>query len=450
MSRYLSIASVFFFLVIASCQKEQSFEQGKVSKGSLQGTFGDCLNKTVAGIYTATKALADSNYIDVDVDVTEAGRYTIYTDTVNGYYFRGTGNFTTIGSATVRMKGFGTPGTAGTDDFIVFFDSSFCNVSVTVISNSGSSGGTAVYSLAASGGNCMNATPAGTFTQGIALTSANKVSIDVNVTTVGTWNITTSSTAGISFTGSGTFASTGVQTITLNGVGTPSASGSQSFNVTAGSSSCSFTIPIAAGTIPPNPPPNTGDYFPRTVGSHWTYMFDGDPDDTLRRYVISQTKTVGSNVYNIFMEDDGFSIDTSGYYRKSGGDYFQFGDVAGDFGLDNPLYSEIVFFKDNQAAGYSWTTSTYSGTLGGTPISVRDKFTITQKNITATSNGFQYPNTIVVKFENQYAAGPSWISSPEYLLVYFTKNYGITKIEIYDGTTNTLSDKLELIDYKVF
>lgn len=269
MGRYLSFTSIFCLLLIVSCQKEKSFEQGRASTGSLQGNFGDCLAKTINGTYTATKSLADTNYIDVDVDVTQTGRYTIYTDTVNGYFFRATGTFSNIGSNTVRLKGFGTPGSSGTDDFIVFFDSSFCNLSVSVLSNSGTSGGTAVYSLQGSGGNCMNATPAGTFTQGVALTSTNKITIDVNVTTIGTWNVTTSNVAGISFSGSGTFTNTGNQTITLTGSGTPNASGTQSFPITVGTSSCSFTITVGAGTNPP--PVNSNDYFPLTQNSYWTY-----------------------------------------------------------------------------------------------------------------------------------------------------------------------------------
>jgi hypothetical protein len=138
MSRYLSFASVLFLLLIISCQKEKSFEQGKPSQGSLQDSLGDCLSKTVAGTYTATKPLTDSNHIDVTVNVTQPGNYAVYTDTVNGYYFRATGTFNKAGSNTVRMKGFGTPGIAGTDDFFIFYDSSFCDVSVTVGDASGS------------------------------------------------------------------------------------------------------------------------------------------------------------------------------------------------------------------------------------------------------------------------------------------------------------------------
>jgi hypothetical protein len=140
MSRYLSFTSVIFLLLIVSCQKEKSFELGKLSQGSLQDSLGDCLSKTVAGTFIAAKALNDSNFIDVTVNVTQTGRYTVYTDTVNGYSFKATGTFTILGSNTVRMKGLGTPAVAGTDDFTIFYDSSFCDVSVTVLP-SGSSGG---------------------------------------------------------------------------------------------------------------------------------------------------------------------------------------------------------------------------------------------------------------------------------------------------------------------
>jgi hypothetical protein len=142
MGRYLSFTSLLFLFLIVSCGKEGSFEQGKPSRGSLQNSAGDCLAKTIAGTYTAGQALSDSNYIDVTVDVTQTGRYTIFTDTVNGYSFKATGNFGSTGTATVRLKGFGTPASAGTNDFIVFYDSSFCSVSVTVAAGGGSGGGT--------------------------------------------------------------------------------------------------------------------------------------------------------------------------------------------------------------------------------------------------------------------------------------------------------------------
>ena len=142
MSRYLGLTSFLVCILLFSCQKESSFELGKQSKGSLQSANGNCLSKTVNGVYEAGKVLADTDYIDVTVDVTKTGAYSVYTDTVNGYYFKGTGKFTTVGAATVRMKAFGTPLAAGTNTFSVFYDSSFCSVDVTVVGSGGSSGGT--------------------------------------------------------------------------------------------------------------------------------------------------------------------------------------------------------------------------------------------------------------------------------------------------------------------
>jgi hypothetical protein len=447
MSRYLSFTSVLLLLILVSCQKENSFELGKPSKGSLQSSSGDCLPKVVGGTFKAGQSLADSNYIEVTVDVAQTGKYTIFTDTVNGYSFKASGNFNKVGANTVRLKGFGTPGGAGTDDFAVVYDSSLCFISVPVIAG-GSSGGTAVYSLQGTGGDCMTSNVAGTYTSGTALTSANKIDIQVNVTTVGSWNITTTTVAGFKFSGSGNFTNTGVQSITLTASGTPSASGAQVFPVTVGSSSCSFAITVTGGTTNP-PPPNTGDYFPRTVNSHWTYMWDKDPTDTMRFYVIPQTKVVSGNTFNIFLADDGSSVDTLGYFRKSGSDYFQWGDVGFELDFDNPLYAEVTMLKDNQAANFSWTSSSFSGTISGQAFVARKKYTITQKNATTTSNGVQYPNTIVVKVEYQVQAGPTWISIPNYQLFYYTKNYGITKMESFDAT-GTLDETLELVSYKIF
>lgn len=124
----MSILTVLLF----SCQKELSYETGQKSKGSLQSSAGDCLPKTVNGTYTAGTALTDSNTIDVTVNVTQTGTYTIYTDTLNGYYFKAVSSFATSGSNTVHLKGYGKPLAPGTNTFTVTYDTSFCTVSVTV------------------------------------------------------------------------------------------------------------------------------------------------------------------------------------------------------------------------------------------------------------------------------------------------------------------------------
>ena len=81
--RYLVLVLISSLVLMNACQREHSLENGMgPSEGTLQddGT-GDCFPKTVAGAYVVGTALVgNSNYIDVTVDVTTAGNYTIYTD----------------------------------------------------------------------------------------------------------------------------------------------------------------------------------------------------------------------------------------------------------------------------------------------------------------------------------------------------------------------------------
>ena len=81
-------------LVVVGCQRETSFELGNIpSEGSLQSDVtGDCLPKSVNGVYEAAMPLVPANNtLTVAINVTKTGVYTITTDTVNGYYFRATG-----------------------------------------------------------------------------------------------------------------------------------------------------------------------------------------------------------------------------------------------------------------------------------------------------------------------------------------------------------------------
>jgi hypothetical protein len=259
------------FVAITGCQKELSFEGGNTpAEGSLQSDVsGDCLPKTVNGIYEAALALTPAtNTITVQVNVTHTGLYTIATDTVNGYYFRGTGTFTALGANTITLRSNGTPFAAGVNNFVVSFDSTICDIPVTVLP----AGTTkpAVFAFAGAGGSCTGAVPAGTYTKDVALNSTNTVTISVNVTTIGTYNITTTF-QGMTFAASGIFAATGAQTVTLNGSGTPSTSGLNTVPLTAGTSTCSFPVTVttaAVGTLGAT----TGACSPSTING--TYIKD--------------------------------------------------------------------------------------------------------------------------------------------------------------------------------
>lgn len=554
MKKHVIYLLVLGVILMNACQKEVSFEAGKNrSHGSLQSdATGDCLPKTVNGVYAAGKKLSsDTNTITVNVNVTTAGSYNISTDTVNGYYFRATGIFAAQGTTTVTLKGNGTPLLAGTDNFVISYDSSECDIVITVLpagaggpasytlanttgsctstvngtyilntalttantvdlavnvttigtysittgavggmtfaatgtfaspgpntitlkgtgtpTTSGSNTipittgtsscsfivnvvGASVGTLGATAGACTPATPAGTYTVGTALTTGNTVLIQVNITTIGGYTITTNTVNGISFLATGNFATTGVQNVTLNGNGTPTASGTQTFTVTYGTSTCTFSINVVAAGV--------SDYYPRTTNSNWSYEVDDDPDDSLLIKVIPNTLTVSGNLFNIFMETDDASggFDSSGYYRKSSNDYFQWLDASLTV-FDNPAWTQITFLKDNVAAGGTWNSSPINGTVGGIPISIRLKYTILQKDVpvsVTTSTGMaSYPNTIVVKEELEQLAGSIWTSltpSAGYNKNYYSRNIGFILQEYFNGT-GALSGKFALRRYVVF
>jgi hypothetical protein len=92
---------------------------------------------------------------------------------------------------------------------------------------------------------------AGNYIKDTALTSANTVTLSVNVDSIGTWNISIGQLGGMTFAGSGTFTAKGVQTITLTGTGKPAAAGTFTIGITSGASTCSFTITVTDnGTTP--------------------------------------------------------------------------------------------------------------------------------------------------------------------------------------------------------
>src|SRR5690606_31023082 len=160
----LGIIAVFGF---NSCKKEYSAEtRDTPANGSLQKDItSECLPKTLNGLYIAGETLDNSNYIDVEINVTNPGSFTIVTDTLNGYAFKATGNFADAGLKTVRLEGSGTPLTAGNNLFVVSFDTSFCLILIVVLP--AGSGGPANFTLLGSGATCLNYAVAGDYVKDV-------------------------------------------------------------------------------------------------------------------------------------------------------------------------------------------------------------------------------------------------------------------------------------------
>jgi len=438
MKTLVKISSLLIFtsVIFIACQKETSFEQGNTtaSIGSLSvDASGNCLGASPLGTYIKDTALKASNYVDVSVKVDSVGTYTISSDTVNGYYFKATGTFGATGTQTVRLVGGGKPLAIGTNSFRVTYNNTACDFNVTVTAPPPPAGGSAAFTF-----NCTGATPAGTYVAGTALTAANTITLNVTVTTVGTWSVTTSPAVnGITFSGTGTFAATGAQTILLTGSGTPTAAGTNTFTVTGGTSTCTFQCTTSAVAIP--------DYFPRTANSNWSYdeNVTGSGLDTFLSKVIPQTFNTGGNTYNIIMYtyDATQGFDTLGYYRRNGSDYYEWGDMS--YGvLDNPFRGEFIFLKDNQAAGFKWTSTSFSGAYTPTGqstvnVTFRWEFTIIQQNATVTVNGTPYANTIQVKQELQIQSGATTWTPAFYYQNYFGRDKGLIKQDLFDISTGT-------------
>ena len=235
----LAILSVISF----SCQKEISGEiLSKSSVGSLQKDgAGNCLPSAVSGTYKKDVVLDANNYVNISVKVDSTGSFNISTDVVNGYSFKATGNFSSAGVQTVKLTGSGKPLASGTNIFTVTYNGTVCQFSVTVTAPTG---GTSAYSI-----DCSSAVLSGTYENGTAMTSSNKVVLNVNVTAIGSWSLTTTAVNGITFSGFGNFTATGSQTITLTASGMPTASGTVNIAVNNGTSSCSFPLTITAAAV---------------------------------------------------------------------------------------------------------------------------------------------------------------------------------------------------------
>lgn len=258
-------------LAFSSCQKELEFDNNGVSIGTLKkDASGDCLPVTVNGVFKVDSVLTNALFVDVQVNVTNPGTFDIRTDTVNGFSFARQGSVV-FGTNTIRLYPSGKPLAAGTNTFTVKYGTSTCTFDITVV---GSGTGTAVFSLGGSPGGCTGASVGGSYTVGVPLTPANTLTIQVDVTTLGTYSIAAASTAGFLFTGTGTFTTLGLQNVTLNGSGTPLSAGNTAVTVTNIASTCTFNVTVIGA-------------------SPAVFTLDGAPNGC-NSYIVAGNYTVGS------------------------------------------------------------------------------------------------------------------------------------------------------------
>ncbi len=405
-----------------------------VSSGVLGSVSGNCTSFLLGGTYAQGTPLTSSDTAQLQVTVATAGTYNITTNSVNGVTFSKSGTFTTTGVQTVTLVGNGTPLNSGNQNFSVSYGNSQCSFGVNFTAPaSGTLGGNA--------GSCTPFAIAGSYQQGIVLNATNTVQIQVNVATAGTYNITTNTSNGVVFSNTGTFSNTGVQTVTLAGSGTPTGSGSINFTVTFGSSNCTFSLAFSPGAMP------TGDYFPITQNSNWTYALEGGTSsDSVHNAVIGYTLTTGGNVYNTIASYDvppSTAFDSS-YYRKPGGDYYEYSVYSNTIPFDQVVAGEFIFLKDNVASGTTWTSPNITGTVSGVSVTANIKMTLLAKAVAVTIGTFNFPDVIKVQYQYFIAGSPTAFASSER---WFAKNVG----EIYNSATSgTTTSTYDITGYQIF
>ncbi len=92
--------------------------------------------------------------------------------------------------------------------------------------------------------NCSGVFVNGSYMAGIALASYNTVSLSVTNSTTGGYTISTNTVNGFRFSKTGTFTTIGSQVVVLTGTGMPVATGTTTFTVTYGNSTCTFTVTV--------------------------------------------------------------------------------------------------------------------------------------------------------------------------------------------------------------
>lgn len=260
-TRSLLVATSLFFvaaLLFISCQKEHSFEVPTLGNNdsaaatyTLGGAGSGCTGVELAGAYISGIAMSATNTAKIQVTVTTTGTYSLATTTVNGVSFSASGSFTSTGTQTVVLTATGTPTSDGEKNFSITGVNNNCSLDITFSPPVPP----AVFTFKGAPDACTVPVIDGAYAVGTALSASNTVTLKVNVTTAGSYNITTNTENGISFSGSGVFSSTGNDIpVILTGSGTPLAKGATTLQPTV-NSSCSFDITVADA-----PPAGSGTF----------------------------------------------------------------------------------------------------------------------------------------------------------------------------------------------
>ncbi|MGN6492207.1 MAG: hypothetical protein ACTHLE_09450 [Agriterribacter sp.] len=370
---YLLSASLF---LIVSCQKELSFEippvivdNSTVAAFTLGSEGNNCTGAEVKGTYMHDVEMNASNTAEIQVSVTKKGSYELTTDTVNGVSFFASGDFEKTGNQTVALTARGLPEAEGDKEFSISGATNKCSFKVSFSPKPPP----ATFSLAGAPNECTTPTIKGSYTVGVALSTANTVTLKVNVTKAGSYSITTNTVNGISFSGSGVFSATSNDIpVVLTGTGKPLAKGTTTLAVDM-NTGCNFTITVA------DAPPVGSDAFQCKIDGKLINFTKNAKASTIESFTNAPALTLrgdeegdGDDSFDLYIKNnDNTAVKAGTYDEKS------FAPTS----INNLGYQIIV--------GYTARTtdlSTRWTTISNAPpfISGNPAFTIKVTSITAT------------------------------------------------------------------
>lgn len=135
MKATLNTTQILAFIIIISfsCQKEFSREN-HIAKGTLKDPSGTCFISTIHGaFYNGLTPNGNTAYVEVKVNVTATGSYSIFTDTQNGLRFADSGIFKNAGINIIKLKLTGTPVIHKPTYLVIRFDTSVCSLTINVL-----------------------------------------------------------------------------------------------------------------------------------------------------------------------------------------------------------------------------------------------------------------------------------------------------------------------------
>jgi len=215
-------AGSFNFKVInSSCSLPLVIHEPLLSFGDFQfiNTGGVCNSPQINGAFIEGMNTAPSNNVTLKVQVLNKGKYVFGTDTINGIYFYGAGEFSDTGLQEIPLYAFGTPQHKGVYSYYPATTTTTCSFDITV-EDPASAADYSIIAGAGDPGSCYY-TVTGNYVTDLALTKANNATIAINVDKLGTYTIMTNLVNGMVFSASGTFDTKGRQVINIYGTGTP-------------------------------------------------------------------------------------------------------------------------------------------------------------------------------------------------------------------------------------